>query len=65
PASRAGIRPGMRILAVGPTRVHNKAQYDSAVAALNQNTGLPLTIRTPDGQTATIVLGDVQPPGRR
>lgn len=65
PASRAGIRPGMRILAVGPTRVHTKAQYDAAVAALNPSAGLPLMIRTPDGQTATLVLGDVQPPGRR
>jgi S1-C subfamily serine protease len=56
PASRAGLKPRMRILGVGRTRVHNKAEYDRAVAALNPNEGLPLLIRFPDGQTGRVVL---------
>jgi len=57
PASRAGLKPGMRIAAVGRTPVRTKAEYDAAVAALNPNQGLPLVIQTPDGQTGPVILG--------
>ncbi len=62
PASRAGLRPGMRIVSVGRTPVNTKAQYDSAIATLDPNQGLPLIIRTPDGQTGPVILGA---PGKR
>ncbi|WP_406696436.1 trypsin-like peptidase domain-containing protein [Singulisphaera sp. Ch08] len=66
PALRAGLRPGLRILAVGPTPVHTKAEYDAAVAALNPELGLPLVVQTPDGQTGsvTINMGNIPIPRR-
>jgi serine protease Do len=57
PADRAGLRRGMRVVAVGRTPVHTKAEYDAATAAFNPAEGLPLRIETPDGQTAFITVG--------
>lgn len=57
PAARVGLRPGLRILGVGLTPVHTKAEYDAAVAALNPEQGLPLLIQTPDGQTGSVTIG--------
>lgn len=57
PAARAGLRPGLKILAVGRTPVQTKAEYDAAVAALNPEQGLPLLVQTPDGQTGSVSIG--------
>lgn len=66
PAFRMGLRTGMRILAVGRTPVHSKADYDAAVAALNPEQGLPLLVQTPDGQTGAVTIGGPPPsPPRR
>lgn len=66
PASRVGLRPGLRILAVGQTPVHTKAEYDAAIAALNPDQGLPLLVQTPDGQTGSVTIGGTSsnPPRR-
>jgi serine protease Do len=57
PAHRAGLQPGLRIVGVGRTPVHNKAEYDAAAASFNPAEGLPLRIETPDGQTAFVTVG--------
>ena len=54
----------MRIIAVGQTPVHTKAEYDAAVSALGTGRALPLVIQTPDGQAARVIIG-ATPPGRR
>ncbi|MBY0397074.1 MAG: trypsin-like peptidase domain-containing protein, partial [Thermoleophilia bacterium] len=44
PAAVAGLRPGLRILAVGDTEVRTKEQFDKASAAFNLAEGLPLRV---------------------
>jgi serine protease Do len=61
PADRARLRPGMRILAVGNTRVRTKAEYDAAIAALDRDQGLTLLVRTLDGQVGSVTLGGPPP----
>ncbi|MFO0907191.1 MAG: trypsin-like peptidase domain-containing protein [Isosphaeraceae bacterium] len=56
-AQRAGLRPGMRILAVGKTEVHSQAQFDQAAAAFTPEAGLPLRVLLPDGQMAFVTVG--------
>jgi serine protease Do len=57
PASRAGLRPGSRIIAVGKTPVETKAEYDAAIAAADPSQGILLRVRTPDGHDAVVLLG--------
>jgi serine protease Do len=63
-AARTGLRPGMKILSVGRTPVHTKAEYDAAVAALNPEQGLTLLVQTPDGQTGAVTIGGPAAPRR-
>jgi serine protease Do len=57
PAVRAGIRPGLRILAVDKTEVHSKADFDKAIESYTPDRGVPLLVRTPDGTTGTVTVG--------
>ncbi|MEJ7638993.1 MAG: PDZ domain-containing protein [Singulisphaera sp.] len=40
-AFKAGLRPGIRILSVGQTPVHTKAEYDTAAASFEAKRRLP------------------------
>ncbi len=57
PAARAGLRPGFRIAAVGEQAIQSRAEFDQAVAHHTLAEGLPLKIKLPSGQTATLVVG--------
>jgi serine protease Do len=57
PAFRAGLRPGMRILAVGQAPVATPAQFEAAVAKIDLNGGLPLKVQSPDGRGGMVVVG--------
>jgi serine protease Do len=65
PAFRAGLRPGLKIIAVGRTRVHNQSEFEAAVAALGPDQGLPLVVERPDGQAAQVIIGGPPPRPRR
>ncbi|MCA1684837.1 MAG: PDZ domain-containing protein, partial [Planctomycetia bacterium] len=56
-AARSGLIPGLRVVAVGKTEVHTKADFDKAVAAFTPEQGLPLRIQSPDGKVASVTLG--------
>jgi serine protease Do len=59
PASRARLHPGLRILAVGDTEVHSKADFDRAIAAYTPEKGLPLRIQRPDGGSIIVTIGGI------
>ena len=61
PAARAGLRPDLPVVAVGPNVVHTLAEFDRAAAAFSPAQGLPLTVRLPDGKTAVVTVGGGQP----
>ncbi len=56
-AARVGLRPGMRVVAVGVTPVHTKAEFEVAIASYDRTQGLPLKVETPDGQIASVRVG--------
>ncbi len=58
-AYRAGVRPGMRILAIGdpPKPVHSLADFESELRQLDVNQGVPLVFQSPDGQMLPLKLG--------
>ena len=60
PAFKAGLRPGIRILAVGQTPVHTKAEFDKAAAPFEAKGGLPLRVQVGKDQVADVVLGDAR-----
>jgi serine protease Do len=63
PAFRAGLRPGMRIVAVGREPVATVAQFEAAVSKVDPRRGLPLEVRLPDGRRGqTLVGGDRDQP---
>ncbi|MBV8229761.1 MAG: PDZ domain-containing protein, partial [Planctomycetaceae bacterium] len=57
PAARAGLRPGLRVLAVGSSPVRNKADFESAIASFDLAQGIPMKVMSPDGQTTFIRVG--------
>ncbi|MCY2934296.1 MAG: trypsin-like peptidase domain-containing protein [Planctomycetota bacterium] len=56
PVANAGIRPGMRVLAVGRRPVNNRQEFQEAVARLNPTQGIPIRVQTRDGMILTVVL---------
>jgi serine protease Do len=60
PAFRAGLRPGMRILAVGRQPVATPEQFEAATRKLDLSQGLPLQIQLPDGRVGIRVIGGPQ-----
>ncbi len=59
-ANRAGLRPGVQILAVGEEPVHNLADFERAISKLDLERGLPLHVRSIDGRTGFCQVGGVQ-----
>jgi serine protease Do len=57
PAARAGLRPGFRIIGVGDQDVRTRAEFEKAAGGYGVAQGLPLRLRTPDGQTVSVMVG--------
>ncbi len=57
PAARAGLIPGLKILAVGRTEVHTKDEFDKAAAQFTPEQGLPLRVQIPNGPSTFITIG--------
>src|SRR5262249_38250050 len=57
PAFRAGLRPGMRILAVGQEPVATPAQFEAAIGKLDLGQGLPLRVQLNDGRSGMVLVG--------
>jgi len=59
PAFLAGLRPGMRIIAVGERRepVHTLAEFEVAVRKLDPERGLLLEVQSIDGRRRLVLLG--------
>ncbi|MGP0068852.1 MAG: trypsin-like peptidase domain-containing protein [Isosphaeraceae bacterium] len=57
PAFQAGLRPRMRILAVGQESVATVAQFETAVRNINAARGLPLVVQSNDGRVGPILVG--------
>jgi serine protease Do len=55
-AFQAGLRPGMRIAAVGSEPVSTLAQFETAVRKIDVRRGLPLVIQSPDGRVGGSVI---------
>ena len=64
PAARAGLRPGLRVLAVGQSPVRTKAEFDAAVAGADPSRGVLLRVRTPDGKAQFVMVGGPDGPRR-
>jgi serine protease Do len=54
---QAGLRPGMRILAVGDVRVNTLAEFEVAIRKLDPSRGLTFVVQTADGRIAQRQLG--------
>jgi len=59
PAFEDGLRPGMRILAVGerPQPVNTLAEFEAVVHKLDPRRGLPMVLQTTNGQLLRVHLG--------
>jgi serine protease Do len=57
PAFQAGLRPGMRIVAVGQEAVATVAQFEVAVRKIDLRQGLPLVVQSNDGRIGTVLVG--------
>jgi serine protease Do len=62
PAFQEGLRPGMRILAVGenPQRVSTLAELEVAIRKVDTSRGLPMVIQSTDGRPHPLRLGGVR-----
>jgi serine protease Do len=60
-AHQAGLKPGMRILAVGEEPIATPLQFEAATKRLDLSHGLPLKVQTTDGRVGMIVLGGPTP----
>ncbi len=63
PAFKAGLRPGMRILGVGPADVSTAPEFEAAASRLDLSKGLPLKVQAPDGRIAMVLVGGSPQPG--
>jgi serine protease Do len=57
PAYREGLRPQMRIAAVGDVPVNTLAEFEAAVRRHDLRQPLPVVIQSPDGRVAKLRLG--------
>jgi serine protease Do len=57
PAFLVGLRPRMRILAVGQESVATITQFETAVRKINPNRGLPLLVQSTDGRVGPVLVG--------
>src|SRR5262249_30401463 len=60
PAFQEGLRPGMRILAVGDIQVNTLSEFEAAVGKFRIENGLPLKVQTADGRVGNRVIGGVR-----
>ncbi len=64
PAFQAGLRPGTRILGVGPFPVGSLTEFEMAIHRIDPERGLPLIVPSPrGGQPALLTIGGRQPGG--
>ena len=56
PAEMAGLRPGMRVIAVGPERINNREDFNLAAMKYDAINGIPLTLGGPTGERVTVVV---------
>jgi len=56
-AHRAGLRPGLRVEAVGRTEVHTRAEFDRASAAYTPEQGLPMRVKLADDRSVAVTVG--------
>ncbi|MFM7316375.1 MAG: trypsin-like peptidase domain-containing protein [bacterium] len=56
PADLAGLRPGMRVISVGPEQVNNREDFNLAVMKYDAMNGIPLSLGGPGGQRVTVVV---------
>ncbi len=56
-AFQAGLRPGMRILAVGEVRVNTLSEFEVAVRKFDPSQGLTFVVQSADGRVARRQLG--------
>ncbi len=56
-AFQSGLRPGMRILAVGDSRVNTLPELEVAIRKLDLSRGLTFVVQTADGRIAKCQLG--------
>jgi serine protease Do len=57
PAHQEGLRPGMRIVAVGEQRVNTLAEFEVAVRRMDASQGLLLVVQSPDGRFGPVRIG--------
>jgi len=57
PAFQGGLRPGMRILAIGAVAVKTLAEFEEAVRKVDPSRGLTFVVQSPDGRIAQCQLG--------
>jgi serine protease Do len=57
PAFRERLVAGLRLVAVGETEVHSKAEADAAADKLDPLTGVSLKILLPNGKAAVVPVG--------
>ncbi len=57
PAFQVGLRPRMRILAVGQEPVATITQFETAVRKIKPGRGLPLAVQTTDGRVSPVLVG--------
>jgi serine protease Do len=57
PAFQAGLRPRMRIVAIGQEAIATVDQFEAAVRKINPSRGLPLLVQTTDGRVAPVLVG--------
>ncbi len=56
PAEMTGLRPGMRVIAVGPERVNNREDFNLATMKYDAINGLPLTLGSPSGERVSVIV---------
>jgi S1-C subfamily serine protease len=57
PAAQAGLRPRVRVVAIGKTPVNTKAECAALAAKLDPATGVPIHIQTTDGRSYLVEIG--------
>lgn len=57
PADRAGLRPGMKLIGIGKTRIHTKAEYDAAIAKTDPTRKYPFEIQLLNGEIKFFDVG--------
>ncbi len=64
--AKSGLIPGLQVVAVGEVPVNTLAEVNAAAAAIDPGQGIPLHVRSRDGQNeATVLLGGQPTPRGR